>query len=929
MKSFHFRETIAPLLERRNLDLYGVNVFLEKSKTPLPMDCDIFHLKGTTLEIKEKDDKEVEQTNPNKKSSSTKSSSGKNNKQSGGSLRGRDKYNKLSIDDTFYPPTSPSGTWTEAKKNKSQKLSVVNLFTTTGNKDRERQDQLTEILNRFSTNGLPPLPDLLTLDRPHFDESMFIMELNWRLLVDGDESLTKKQQEHQEAIWELLQTEVYYIKQIRVIIDVFRNCLINIQNEGFLNDVETDRLFSNIDKIYECNCTFWQKYLLPVLIMSREYKKPLDPLICKSGFVEHFPQLFEVYFKYVIEHKACLDYAKSCMENSDLFKTFILWAEAQKQCNRLKMADILVKPMQRLVKYSLLLQAIFKHTENEIERADLKEMIQSVDKVCSAANNSLQRREEYEKLEAVKNIIDNSDAIEAPTDECAKIIQEYSNNFSLLAPITGFRESVHRSLLFQASLKMREAQNTKTDVECFLFTDLILICKSKKSDKYKIIKPPMRLDQLVVSDLKEKNSFLLIYMNEYRVPISAFTFQNDPGAIRLWLEKFREAQKEFKNRKLHESLILPRKIADSPSAPEDSESTVLTTVPSDQSIISYPRTESVESADQFLPTLTTPGDLPTELGHSSSTGDIESRSSRLSQKELLHINTDPKMSSNSDFCLSDLHPDGAGGNQSVKHKQVTTCRSVPNINVAHGINSSDSKSQKNINDSGIFNDSEIVNSLPGSVDYNSVGQISGSDQYFVDEDLSKQRLNARRVSRSEKRYHTADSIQEIKNLEKDSTIHKRLSWRTDVDQSKNISSKVLSTDSMRSFPSSSGVSSTASLHLNMESDITEEVEGSFSSSGSSTQVHKIFSVGGADDMDNGEDDLADNVSNLEASHPKSRSMSDLITKVNSLHVIELKDGIASVAVESSQIKLTPADIIKFKKLKHQVLEDANIESSEV
>uniref|UniRef100_A0A2C9LFF6 DH domain-containing protein n=1 Tax=Biomphalaria glabrata TaxID=6526 RepID=A0A2C9LFF6_BIOGL len=103
-------------------------------------------------------------------------------------------------------------------------------------KDRERQDQLTEILNRFSTNGLPPLPDLLTLDRPHFDESMFIMELNWRLLVDGDESLTKKQQEHQEAIWELLQTEVYYIKQIRVIIDVFRNCLINIQNEGFLND---------------------------------------------------------------------------------------------------------------------------------------------------------------------------------------------------------------------------------------------------------------------------------------------------------------------------------------------------------------------------------------------------------------------------------------------------------------------------------------------------------------------------------------------------------------------------------------------------------------------------------------------------------------------------------------------------------------------
>lgn len=52
----------------------------------------------------------------------------------------------------------------------------------------------------------------------------------------------------------------------------------------------------------------------------------------------------------------------------------------------------------------------------------------------------------------------------------------------------------------------------------------------------------MRLDQLVVSELKDKGSFLLIYINEYSVPISAFTFHSEIGAIRGWLEKFREAQ---------------------------------------------------------------------------------------------------------------------------------------------------------------------------------------------------------------------------------------------------------------------------------------------------------------------------------------------------------------------------------------------------
>ena len=52
----------------------------------------------------------------------------------------------------------------------------------------------------------------------------------------------------------------------------------------------------------------------------------------------------------------------------------------------------------------------------------------------------------------------------------------------------------------------------------------------------------MRLDQLVATDLKDKGSFLLIYMNEYHVPISAFTFHSDVTGIKAWLDRFREAQ---------------------------------------------------------------------------------------------------------------------------------------------------------------------------------------------------------------------------------------------------------------------------------------------------------------------------------------------------------------------------------------------------
>lgn len=54
---------------------------------------------------------------------------------------------------------------------------------------------------------------------------------------------------------------------------------------------------------------------------------------------------------------------------------FFKWCETQKDCNRLRLLDILVKPMQRITKYSLLLKAVHKNTENDDQRAELTLMV--------------------------------------------------------------------------------------------------------------------------------------------------------------------------------------------------------------------------------------------------------------------------------------------------------------------------------------------------------------------------------------------------------------------------------------------------------------------------------------------------------------------------------------------------------------------------
>ena len=58
-----------------------------------------------------------------------------------------------------------------------------------------------------------------------------------------------------------------------------------------------------------------------------------------------------------------------------------------------------------------------------------------------------------------------------------------------------------RNLLREGDLKLREgSSSSKVDVHCFLFTDMLLICKNinKKGDRVKVIRQPYILDRSVV-----------------------------------------------------------------------------------------------------------------------------------------------------------------------------------------------------------------------------------------------------------------------------------------------------------------------------------------------------------------------------------------------------------------------------------------------
>ncbi|XP_028967195.1 pleckstrin homology domain-containing family G member 5 [Galendromus occidentalis] len=420
--------------------------------------------------------------------------------------------------------------------------------TDKASQDKEDMRVLTELLNQYALTGIPALS--LSVQGQiggHFEEDTLAMEDSWRQLVNDPEVLDKQCQSQQEALWELLTTEAAYVKTLKVVVELFLCTLCNLQDNGLLNEIDVDRMFSNIVDIFSVNRSFWNTCLFPMLRDSRNQRIPLNPLRLRDGFIR-FEERFEPYVKYCLEQQTCLAYIKENRHESVLFKSYVAWCESQKECSRLRFSDLLVKPMQRLTKYPLLLKAILKKTDIAEVRGGLIEMIDGVERFVCNVDARLRQRHELDRLEAIIGRIESYEPFDTSNDEIEKALKE-ACMLDLTCAMPGCIPQQNRHLLAEVpNIKLRDASSSgKVDVHCLLLTDMLLICKSvgrKGHDKLKVIRQPFVVDRIVVRDLRDA-SLLLVYMSEYRVATSYLQLFGQEMTLRIFTEQLKKAQEQF------------------------------------------------------------------------------------------------------------------------------------------------------------------------------------------------------------------------------------------------------------------------------------------------------------------------------------------------------------------------------------------------
>uniref|UniRef100_A0A336LZI8 CSON009190 protein n=1 Tax=Culicoides sonorensis TaxID=179676 RepID=A0A336LZI8_CULSO len=391
-----------------------------------------------------------------------------------------------------------------------------------------QQSQLCELLNNYTKNGVPQskTSSCSNFNNPEYLEALDGLEnlpSSWTDIVTST-GMTETETKIQSAIWELVTTEIDYIHALKTVTDLFLACLEAIQMENILTEVDQNKLFSNIRDICEANLKFWSMYLYPMVknCILTGYAMCIDYF--QQGF-STFSSIFAPYAKYCAEQSTCQYYCKELNQNNALFTAYLAWCESQKMCNRLRLADILVRPMQRLTKYSLLLTAIRKHIADENDGEIMDSMIHSVEDFVCSVNAHLTTRQENERLKGIMARIEAYDVVDTNNEHLEKMVKQFSSMIDLCGPMRDCPVAHGRHLFMEGDLKFKD-HLSKIDVHCFLLTDMLLICKTtakKGHGTLKVVRQPYQTDRLQIK-LKD-NTIYCCYLNDYSLVIAAFTLQ--------------------------------------------------------------------------------------------------------------------------------------------------------------------------------------------------------------------------------------------------------------------------------------------------------------------------------------------------------------------------------------------------------------------
>ncbi|KAM7395287.1 hypothetical protein PAMA_006857 [Pampus argenteus] len=239
------------------------------------------------------------------------------------------------------------------------------------------------------------------------------------------------------VVQEILDTERTYVQDLRSIVEDYLQCISN-QSRLALSSEDKGSLFGNIQDIF-----YFNRDLLHDL-----EKCNADPVAIAECFVSKSEE-FHIYTQYCTNYPRSVAVLTECMRNKVLAKFFRERQESLR--HSLPLGSYLLKPVQRILKYHLLLHEIANHMEKDTETYEVvQEAIDTMQRVAWHINDMKRKHEHAVRLQEIQSLLTNWKGPD----------------------LIGYGE-----LVLEGTFRLQRAKNERT---LFLFDKLLLITKKRE-----------------------------------------------------------------------------------------------------------------------------------------------------------------------------------------------------------------------------------------------------------------------------------------------------------------------------------------------------------------------------------------------------------------------------------------------------------------
>ncbi|CAH1262928.1 PLEKHG1 [Branchiostoma lanceolatum] len=240
------------------------------------------------------------------------------------------------------------------------------------------------------------------------------------------------------VVLEIMETERAYVKDLQDIIEGYMGCIVD-RPELPITAEDVSSLFGNMEQIYDFNSG-----LLKNLENCR-----LRAVKVAECFVEKAKE-FHIYTQYCTNYPSAVAVLTECTQNrvmNDFFKE----RQAVLKHN-LPLGAYLLKPVQRVLKYHLLLQDIANNYEGEDEgHSTIKEALDTMTQVAHHINEMKKKHEDMLYVQEIQSQLSGWDGHDLTT---------------------------YGELLLEGSFRMSRARN---DRHLYLFEKMLLVTKKLPS----------------------------------------------------------------------------------------------------------------------------------------------------------------------------------------------------------------------------------------------------------------------------------------------------------------------------------------------------------------------------------------------------------------------------------------------------------------